>query len=158
MTTGTASGRNTYTRHGETLQHQQHAQITATLQPNGELAWSHGYGSRICGRGVARHEMDRAGGGSVKSHDMAGCWLLCGFPLFWEIARRGPVGDHPSRYWEKGCAFLLMGIPLPVDETWTRDGDTNNFRKDKNPGDVVNFSSGSCGNEKGFICKCKICP
>ena len=109
-------------------------------------------------RGVARHEMDRAGGGSVKSHDMAGCWLLCGFPLFWEIARKGPVGDHPSRYWEKGCAFLFMGIPFPVDETWTRDGDTNNFRKDKNPGDVVNFSSGSCGNEKGFICKCKICP
>ena len=89
---------------------------------------------------------------------MAGCWLLCGFPLFWEIARKGPVGDDPNRYWEKGCAFLFMGIPLPVDETWTRNGDTNNFRKDKNPGDVVNFSSGSCGNEKGWICKCKICP
>ena len=49
VTTGTASGRNTYTRHGETLQHQHHAEITATLRPNGELAWSHGYGSRICG-------------------------------------------------------------------------------------------------------------
>ena len=49
VTTGTASGRNTYTRRGETLQHQHHAEITATLRPNGELAWSHGYGSRICG-------------------------------------------------------------------------------------------------------------
>ena len=50
VTTGTESGRNTYTRRGETLQHQHHAEITATLRPNGELAWSHGYGSRICGR------------------------------------------------------------------------------------------------------------
>ena len=51
VTTGTASGRNTYTRHGETLQHQHHAEVTATLRPNGELAWSHGYGSRIQGGG-----------------------------------------------------------------------------------------------------------
>jgi hypothetical protein len=51
VTTGTASGRNTYTRHGETLIHRQHRHITATLRPNGELAWSHGYGSRIQGGG-----------------------------------------------------------------------------------------------------------
>ena len=50
VTTGTGSGRNTYTRHGNTLQHRQARHITATLRPNGELAWSHGYGSRICGR------------------------------------------------------------------------------------------------------------
>ena len=49
VTTGTASGRNTYTRHGNKLQHRQHRHVTATLRPNGELAWSHGYGSRICG-------------------------------------------------------------------------------------------------------------
>ena len=47
MTTGTFSGRNTYTRHGNKLQHRQHRHITATLRPNGELAWSHGYGSRV---------------------------------------------------------------------------------------------------------------
>ena len=48
VTTGSSSGRNTYTRRGETLVHIQHGEaITATLQPNGELAWSHGYGSRI---------------------------------------------------------------------------------------------------------------
>ena len=47
MTTGTYSGRNTYTRHGNKLQHRQARHITATLRPNGELAWSHGYGSRI---------------------------------------------------------------------------------------------------------------
>jgi hypothetical protein len=53
VTTGSSSGRNTYTRHGDTLVHQQAGEkVTATLQPNGELAWSHGYGSRICGRGV----------------------------------------------------------------------------------------------------------
>ena len=51
VTTGTASGRNTYTRHGEKLIHRQHRHITATLRPNGELAWSHGYGSRIQGGG-----------------------------------------------------------------------------------------------------------
>ena len=50
VTTGTVSGRNTYTRHGNKLQHRQAHHITATLRPNGELAWSHGYGSRICGR------------------------------------------------------------------------------------------------------------
>ena len=49
VTTGTFSGRNTYTRHGNKLQHRQARHITATLRPNGELAWSHGYGSRICG-------------------------------------------------------------------------------------------------------------
>ena len=52
VTTGTFSGRNTYTWHGNKLQHRQAHHITATLQPNGELAWSHGYGSRICGRGM----------------------------------------------------------------------------------------------------------
>jgi len=51
VTTGTASGRNTYTRHGNKLQHRQARHITATLRPNGELAWSHGYGSRIQGGG-----------------------------------------------------------------------------------------------------------
>ena len=51
VTTGTASGRNTYTRHGEKLIHRQARHITATLRPNGELAWSHGYGSRIQGGG-----------------------------------------------------------------------------------------------------------
>jgi hypothetical protein len=51
VTTGTASGRNTYTRHGNQLQHRQARHITATLRPNGELAWSHGYGSRIQGGG-----------------------------------------------------------------------------------------------------------
>ena len=51
VTTGTFSGRNTYTRHGNKLQHRQARHITATLQPNGELAWSHGYGSRIQGGG-----------------------------------------------------------------------------------------------------------
>ena len=51
VTTGTASGRNTYTRHGNKLQHRQAHHITARLQPNGELAWSHGYGSRIQGGG-----------------------------------------------------------------------------------------------------------
>ena len=50
VTTGTYSGRNTYTRHDNKLQHRQARHITATLRPNGELAWSHGYGSRICGR------------------------------------------------------------------------------------------------------------
>ena len=49
VTTGTFSGRNTYTRHGNKLQHRQARHITATLRPNGELAWSHGYGSRIQG-------------------------------------------------------------------------------------------------------------
>ena len=49
VTTGTFSGRNTYTRRGETLQHHLYPHVTATLRPNGELAWSHGYGSRICG-------------------------------------------------------------------------------------------------------------
>ena len=49
VTTGTYSGRNTYTRHGNKLQHRQARHITATLRPNGELAWSHGYGSRIQG-------------------------------------------------------------------------------------------------------------
>jgi len=51
VTTGTGSGRNTYTRHGEKLVHRQARHITATLRPNGELAWSHGYGSRIQGGG-----------------------------------------------------------------------------------------------------------
>ena len=51
VTTGSSSGRNTFTRRGETLVHTRHGEaITATLQPNGELAWSHGYGSRIVGR------------------------------------------------------------------------------------------------------------
>ena len=54
VTTGTASGRNTYTRHGEKLIHRQARHITATLRPNGELAWSHGYGSRIQGGGGGR--------------------------------------------------------------------------------------------------------
>ena len=53
VTTGTSTGRNTFTRRGETLHNQQHPHITATLRPNGELAWSHGYGSRICGGGGA---------------------------------------------------------------------------------------------------------
>ena len=51
VTTGTSTGRNTFTRRGETLHNQQHPHITATLRPNGELAWSHGYGSRIQGGG-----------------------------------------------------------------------------------------------------------
>ena len=53
VTTGSSSGRNTYIRRGETLVHQKHGEkVTATLQPNGELAWSHGYGSRIRGGSV----------------------------------------------------------------------------------------------------------
>merc|ERR1712167_517033 len=67
VTTGTASGRNTYTRHGNKLQHRQHRHITATLRPNGELAWSHGYGSRICA-GAYSH----AGGGSASLDDFVG--------------------------------------------------------------------------------------
>ena len=54
VTTGTSTGRNTFTRRGETLHNQQHPHITATLRPNGELAWSHGYGSRIQGGGGGR--------------------------------------------------------------------------------------------------------
>ena len=39
VTTGSSSGRNTYIRRGETLSHQKHGEkVTATLQPNGELA------------------------------------------------------------------------------------------------------------------------
>ena len=85
VTTGTASGRNTYTRHGETLQHQQHAQITATLQPNGELAWSHGYGSRICGRG--------GGGGGGYEENWARIWCpIAGHPDMDQGAYHEPIG------------------------------------------------------------------
>merc|ERR1711939_643079 len=69
VTTGTASGRNTYTRHGETLQHQQYPHVTATLQPNGELAWSHGYGSRICRGGGGAASRYGGGGGGITSLD-----------------------------------------------------------------------------------------
>jgi len=47
VTTGSKSGRNTYTRQGNTLTHQHHTHITATLQSNGDLSWSHGYTSRV---------------------------------------------------------------------------------------------------------------
>merc|ERR1711998_60459 len=49
VTTGSKSGRNAYSlsADGITLTHQQHAGITATLQPNGDLSWSHGFTSRI---------------------------------------------------------------------------------------------------------------
>ena len=56
VATGTDSGRNTYTRCGEMLVHQQHSFITATLQPNGELAWSTRHNSRICVRSVGGGE------------------------------------------------------------------------------------------------------
>ena len=102
--------------------------------------------------------MNREGGGSVTSHDMKGCWLLCGAPLFWELACKGPVGDDPDRYSECGIAFLCMGIPLPVTESWTRNPGTNGFRKDKDHNAVVNFTSGCYGNESCFIHKCKLFP
>ena len=94
VTTGTASGRNTYTRHGETLQHQQHAQITATLQPNGELAWSHGYGSRICGRG---------GGGGGYEENWARIWCpIAGHPDMDQGAYHEPIGlcNYTTRRYE----------------------------------------------------------
>jgi len=95
VTTGTASGRNTYTRHGETLQHQQHAQITATLQPNGELAWSHGYGSRICGRG--------GGGGGGYEENWARIWCpIAGHPDMDQGAYHEPIGlcNYTTRRYE----------------------------------------------------------
>ena len=96
VTTGTASGRNTYTRHGETLQHQQHAQITATLQPNGELAWSHGYGSRICGRGGG-------GGGGGYEENWARIWCpIAGHPDMDQGAYHEPIGlcNYTTRRYE----------------------------------------------------------
>ena len=112
MTTGTASGRNTYTRHGETLQHQQHAQITATLQPNGELAWSHGYGSRICGRG---------GGGGGYEENWARIWCpIAGHPDMDQGAYHEPIGlccytarkyEHDRPDDEIFCNFIL-GLPI----------------------------------------------
>ena len=95
VTTGTYSGRNTYTRHGETLQHQQHAQITATLQPNGELAWSHGYGSRICGRG--------GGGGGGYEENWARIWCpIAGHPDMDQGAYHEPIGlcNYTTRRYE----------------------------------------------------------
>jgi len=94
---------------------------------------------------------------SVTSQDIAGCWLLCGFPLFWELACKAPIGGDPNRYSETGIAFLCMGLPLPVGETWTRNPGTDHFRKDKDHNAVVRYSSGCYGNESGFIHKCKIC-
>ena len=113
VTTGTASGRNTYTRHGETLQHQQHAQITATLQPNGELAWSHGYGSRICGRG--------GGGGGGYEENWARIWCpIAGHPDMDQGAYHEPIGlccytarkyEHDRPDDEIFCNFIL-GLPI----------------------------------------------
>ena len=95
VTTGTASGRNTYTRHGETLQHQHHAEITATLQSDGELAWSHGYGSRICGRG--------GGGGGGYEENWARIWCpIAGHPDMDQGAYHEPIGlcNYTTRRYE----------------------------------------------------------
>mmetsp|Transcript_18881 Transcript_18881/g.34165 ORF Transcript_18881/g.34165 Transcript_18881/m.34165 type:complete len:241 (-) Transcript_18881:222-944(-) len=114
-------------------------------------------GSACCAPAPSRPAA-RAGAGVVTSHDMQGCWLLCGLPLFWEIAYKGPLNNDANRYTENGIAFLLGVLPCPVNETWTRNGNTSSFRKDSNGGDVVDFQSGGYGNEKGWICKCKMCP
>jgi hypothetical protein len=47
VTTGSQSGRNEYTLKDITLVHKVYPEITATLQENNELVWSHGYTSRI---------------------------------------------------------------------------------------------------------------
>jgi len=47
VATGVKSGRHTYTKSGMVLLHQQYKHITACLQPNGDLVWSHGVTSRL---------------------------------------------------------------------------------------------------------------
>ena len=49
--TGSNSGRNAYFRTGNFLRHQTDANITATIQDNGNLVWSHGNTSSVSAAG-----------------------------------------------------------------------------------------------------------
>ena len=63
--------------------------VTATLQPNGELAWSHGYGSRIVYGEISSTALAlssataRRAAELIQTKDIEECWVCCCFPFMW---------------------------------------------------------------------------
>ena len=152
VTTGSSSGRNTYTRRGETLVHTRWGnKITATLQPNGELKWSHGYGSRIAGRAHGGQPPPNCYGGGqpppncdappgalgagwlIQTKDTEGCWICCCFPfMWWALYQKTATGPDSLAY--SGC--LIAPLLCPFVEHRQRVPGTNGFRKGDDPNNV----------------------
>ena len=58
---------------------------------------------------------------------------------------------------EEDVSIIFMAVPCFAEATWTRQGRSNRFQKDKDHRSVVVYSSSSYGNESCFVHKFKVC-
>jgi len=136
VTTGDSSGRNTYSlsADGKTITHHEHAGVTAIIQSNGDLRWSHGYDSRIVsgGGGSATEEpsggdgasLDRGGGGAVYTGD--GKQGSVSYPYAPSGWLWGVSIAPDASYCLVGANYPHAGSPVPIYRIELDSGEMSN--------------------------------
>lgn len=146
VTTGSHSGRNTYSlsSDGKTLNHHHHGNISATLQSNRDLQWSHGYTSRITGDdntyNTANTSNESTNNGNMSAFKTNGCYIGACFIIPCIVTCFRVDATDNDHFVANGCS--LLGIPLP----WTHHGSRRGpqrFHLD-NDQDLYWHSSGGC--------------